>query len=100
MALCTNQRSFLVDLKEQNKKWQRYFRKPNLCLPHRPKLPSFFFLFQKQNSALSLKHYFHVLDVNVEVSVVVFSAILIAFWMPTIIKNIFDVRVYQQLHYG
>ena len=49
-----------------------------------------------------LKHYFHVLDVglNVEVSVVVFSVILIDFWMPTIMKNIFDVAVYQKLHYG
>ena len=37
---------------------------------------------------------------NVEVSVVDFSAILIAFWMPTIMKNIFDVAVYQKLHYG
>ena len=41
----TNQRSSLIDLKEQNKKWQRCFRKSNLGLPHRPKLPSFFFLF-------------------------------------------------------
>ena len=38
-----------------------------------------------------------MLDVNVEVSVVVFSAIWIAFWMATIMKNIFDVAVYQKL---
>ena len=62
--------------------------------------PFFFFLFQKQNPALSLKHYFHVLDVNVEVSIAGFSAILIAFWMPTIMKNIFDVAVYQKFHHG
>ena len=31
---------------------------------------------------------------------VVFSVILIDFWMPTIMKNIFDVAVYQKLHYG
>ena len=62
--------------------------------------PVFSFCFKKQNPALFLKHYFHVLDVNVEVSVVVFSAIWIAFWMATIMKNIFDVAIYQKLHYG
>ena len=62
--------------------------------------PVFSFCFKKQNPVLFLKHYFHVLDANVEVSVVDFSAILIAFWMPTIMKNIFDVAVYQKLHYG
>ena len=37
---------------------------------------------------------------NVEVSVDVFSVILIDFWMPTIKKNIFHVAVFQKLHYG
>ena len=98
-------------LREQNKKWQNKKKKKKkqkqkqkqkklMFTAYRPKLSRFFFLFQKQNPALSLKHYFHVLDVNVEVNVVVFSAILIAFWMPTVMKNSFDVAVYQKMHYG